>query len=203
MTWHNLRQQNVKAAGKPNWCLADFIAPKDSGKTDYIGAFAVTGGIGIDPHVKAFEDANDDYSAIMVKALADRFAEGFAEYMHEKVRKELWGYATDEQLSVDDLTDEKYTGIRPAPGYPACPDHTAKTGLFEILDATSIGMQLTEGYAMLPTAAVSGFYFSHPQSQYFAVGKVNKDQVEEYAQRRGVTVEQAERDLAPNLGYNA
>ncbi|WP_283151273.1 methionine synthase [Silvimonas soli] len=203
MTWHNLRQQNVKAAGKPNWCLADFIAPKDSGKTDYIGAFAVTGGIGIDPHVKAFEDANDDYSAIMVKALADRFAEGFAEYMHEKVRKELWGYAADEHLNVDELTDEKYTGIRPAPGYPACPDHTAKTGLFEILDATSIGMQLTEGYAMLPTAAVSGFYFSHPQSQYFAVGKVNKDQVEEYAQRRGVTVEQAERDLAPNLGYNA
>ncbi|BCL77031.1 methionine synthase [Jeongeupia sp. HS-3] len=203
MTWHNLRQQNIKAAGKPNWCLADFIAPKDSGVQDYIGAFAVTGGIGIDPHVKAFEDANDDYSAIMVKALADRFAEGFAEYMHEKVRKELWGYAADEALNVDELTDEKYSGIRPAPGYPACPDHTAKTGLFDILNANDIGMTLTEGYAMLPTAAVSGFYFSHPQSQYFAVGKVNKDQVEEYAQRRGVSVEQAERDLAPNLGYNA
>ncbi|WP_035054660.1 methionine synthase [Andreprevotia chitinilytica] len=203
MTWHNLRQQNIKAAGKPNWCLADFVAPKESGQTDYLGAFAVTGGIGIDPHVERFEKANDDYSAIMVKALADRFAEAFAEYMHEKVRKELWGYAADEQLSVDDLTDEKYSGIRPAPGYPACPDHTAKTGLFEILDANSIGMLLTEGYAMLPTAAVSGFYFSHPQSQYFAVGKVNKDQVEEYAKRRGVSVVQAERDLAPNLGYNA
>ncbi|GHD62357.1 methionine synthase [Jeongeupia chitinilytica] len=203
MVWHNLRQQNIKAAGKPNWCLADFIAPKASGVQDYIGAFAVTGGIGIDPHVKAFEDANDDYSAIMVKALADRFAEGFAEYMHEKVRKELWGYAADESLTVDDLTDEKYTGIRPAPGYPACPDHTAKTGLFELLNAPGIGMTLTEGYAMLPTAAVSGFYFSHPQSQYFAVGKVNKDQVEEYAKRRGVSVEQAERDLAPNLGYNS
>ncbi|WP_432722742.1 methionine synthase [Jeongeupia wiesaeckerbachi] len=203
MTWHNLRQQNIKAAGKPNWCLADFIAPKESGIADYIGAFAVTGGIGIDPHVKAFEDANDDYSAIMVKALADRFAEGFAEYMHEKVRKELWGYAADESLTVDELTDEQYSGIRPAPGYPACPDHTAKTGLFEILDANGIGMTLTEGYAMLPTAAVSGFYFSHPQSQYFAVGKINKDQLEEYAKRRDVSLEQAERDLAPNLGYAA
>ncbi|TJZ77582.1 methionine synthase [Chitiniphilus eburneus] len=202
MTWHNLRQQNVKAAGKPNWCLADFVAPRDSGVIDYLGAFAVTGGIGIEPHVAAFEAANDDYSAIMVKALADRFAEGFAEYMHEKVRKELWGYAADESLSVDELTDEQYVGIRPAPGYPACPDHTAKTGLFDILDAPGIGMTLTEGYAMLPTAAVSGFYFSHPQAQYFAVGKIDKDQVEDYATRRGVSVEQAERDLAPNLGYN-
>ncbi|HSC78907.1 MAG TPA: vitamin B12 dependent-methionine synthase activation domain-containing protein, partial [Chitinolyticbacter sp.] len=175
----------------------------DSGVQDYIGAFAVTGGIGIDPYVKQFEEANDDYSAIMVKALADRFAEGFAEYMHEKVRKELWGYAGDEALTVDELTDEAYIGIRPAPGYPACPDHTAKTGLFEILDANSIGMTLTEGYAMLPTAAVSGFYFSHPQSQYFAVGKVNKDQVEEYAAKRDVGLAQAERDLAPNLGYAA
>ncbi|UXY15061.1 methionine synthase [Chitiniphilus purpureus] len=203
MTWHTLRQQNVKAAGKPNWCLADFIAPKASGKQDYIGAFAVTGGIGIDPHVKAFEDANDDYSAIMVKALADRFAEGFAEYMHEQVRKELWGYAADEALSVDELTDEQYVGIRPAPGYPACPDHTTKTDLFRVLDAPAIGMTLTEGYAMLPTAAVSGFYFSHPRSQYFAVGKLAKDQVEDYARRRGVSLAQAERDLAPNLGYAA
>ncbi|GGP25688.1 methionine synthase [Silvimonas amylolytica] len=201
MAWHTLRQQNAKAEGKPNWALADFIAPKDSGKTDYIGAFAVTGGLNIDPHVKRFEDANDDYSAIMVKALADRFAEGFAEYMHRKVRKEIWGYVPDETLSVDELTDEKYTGIRPAPGYPACPDHTTKTDLFRVLDANSIGMTLTEGYAMLPTAAVSGFYFSHPQAQYFAVGKIAKDQVEDYAARRGVSVEQAERDLAPNLGY--
>ncbi|MBB5191889.1 5-methyltetrahydrofolate--homocysteine methyltransferase [Silvimonas terrae] len=202
MAWHTLRQQNAKAAGKPNWALADFTAPKESGKTDYIGAFAVTGGLNIEPHVKRFEDANDDYSAIMVKALADRFAEGFAEYMHRKVRKEIWGYVPDETLSVDELTDEKYTGIRPAPGYPACPDHTTKTDLFRVLDANSIGMTLTEGYAMLPTAAVSGFYFSHPQAQYFAVGKIAKDQVEDYAARRGVSVEQAERDLAPNLGYN-
>ncbi|MFC7419032.1 methionine synthase [Iodobacter arcticus] len=203
MTWHNLRQQNAKAAGKPNWCLADFIAPKDSGVTDYIGAFAVTGGLNIDQHVERFELASDDYNAIMVKALADRFAEGFAEYMHEKIRKELWGYVPDENLHVDDLTDEKYQGIRPAPGYPACPDHTPKTGLFNLIDPASIGMSLTEGYAMLPTAAVSGFYFSHPQAQYFAVGKIEKDQVESYATRRGVTIEQAERDLAPNLGYNA
>ncbi|GGP23898.1 methionine synthase [Silvimonas iriomotensis] len=203
MAWHTLRQQNAKAEGKPNWALSDFIAPKTSGKTDYIGAFAVTGGLNIDPHVKRFEDANDDYSAIMVKALADRFAEGFAEYMHRKVRKEIWGYVPEEQLTVDELTDEKYTGIRPAPGYPACPDHTTKTDLFRVLDANSIGMTLTEGYAMLPTAAVSGFYFSHPQAQYFAVGKLAKDQVEDYAARRGVSVEQAERDLAPNLGYNA
>ncbi|GAB7128528.1 methionine synthase [Silvimonas sp. JCM 19000] len=203
MAWHTLRQQNAKAEGKPNWALADFIAPKDSGKADYIGAFAVTGGLNIEPHVARFENANDDYNAIMVKALADRFAEGFAEYMHRKVRTELWGYAPDENLDVDALTDEKYVGIRPAPGYPACPDHTTKTDLFRVLDAESIGMQLTEGYAMLPTAAVSGFYFSHPQAQYFAVGKIEKDQVEDYAARRGVSVEQAERDLAPNLGYNA
>ncbi|MCB6183464.1 methionine synthase [Leeia sp. TBRC 13508] len=202
MTWHNLRQQNVKGAGKPNWCLADFIAPKESGIKDYIGAFAVTGGIGIDPHVDRFEQNNDDYSAIMVKALADRFAEAFAEYMHAKVRREIWGYAKDEALDNDALIDEKYVGIRPAPGYPACPDHTPKTGLFNLLDAPSIGMTLTEGYAMLPTAAVSGFYFSHPESRYFAVGKIDKDQVEEYTKRRGVLQSQAERDLAPTLGYN-
>lgn len=203
MTWHGLRQQNQKADGKPNYCLSDFVLSKDSGKQDYIGAFAVTGGLGIEPHVKRFEAANDDYSAIMVKALADRFAEAFAELMHAKIRTELWGYVGKESLSNDELIDEKYVGIRPAPGYPACPDHTAKTGLFRILDAESIGMSLTEGYAMLPTAAVSGFYFSHPDSRYFAVGKVDKDQVEAYAQRRGVSIEQAERDLAPNLGYNA
>jgi len=138
----------------------------------------------------------------MLKALADRFAEAFAELMHAKIRTELWGYACNETLSNDDMIDEKYVGIRPAPGYPACPDHTAKTGLFRILDAESIGMLLTEGYAMLPTAAVSGFYFSHPDSRYFAVGKIDKDQVEAYATRRGVSIEQAERDLAPNLGYN-
>jgi 5-methyltetrahydrofolate--homocysteine methyltransferase len=202
MHWHGLRQQNQKADGKPNYCLSDFVLPKDSGTQDYIGAFAVTGGLGIEPHVKRFEAAHDDYNAIMLKALADRFAEAFAELMHAKIRTELWGYAGNETLSNDDMIDEKYVGIRPAPGYPACPDHTAKTGLFRILDAESIGMLLTEGYAMLPTAAVSGFYFSHPDSRYFAVGKIDKDQVEAYATRRGVSIEQAERDLAPNLGYN-
>ncbi|PHV10370.1 methionine synthase [Chitinimonas sp. BJB300] len=202
MSMHCLRQQNRKAEGKANWCLADFVAPKASGKTDYVGMFAVTGGLNIDSHVKRFEAANDDYNAIMVKALADRLAEAFAELMHAKVRREIWGYAAEPDLTVDDLTEERYRGIRPAPGYPACPDHTTKTDMFRVLGAESIGMQLTEGYAMLPTAAVSGLYFSHPQSQYFAVGKLEKDQVEDYAARRGVSVEQAERDLAPNLAYN-
>ena len=202
-----LRQQLVKTTkdgqATPDWCLADFIAPKDSGVQDYIGAFAVTGGLGIDPHVARFEAANDDYSAILLKALADRFAEAFAELMHTRVRTEFWGYAHSETLDNDALIDEKYQGIRPAPGYPACPDHTVKRELFTLLDAPGIGMSLTEGYAMLPTAAVSGFYFSHPDSRYFGVGKISKDQVESYAQRRGVSVEQAERDLAPNLGYSA
>ncbi|MBA8733350.1 methionine synthase [Chromobacterium violaceum] len=203
MTWVGLRQQLPKTDGKANWALADYVAPKDSGVDDYIGAFAVTAGIGIEPHVKRFEDANDDYSAILLKALADRLAEAFAELMHARVRREFWGYAADEQIDNEGLIDEQYRGIRPAPGYPACPDHTVKTELFKLLDAPAIGMTLTEGYAMLPTAAVSGFYFSHPASRYFGVGKVEKDQVSSYAQRRGVTLEQAERDLAPNLGYDA
>ena len=207
MSWVGLRQQLIKTDKdgnkNPDWCLADFIAPKDSGVRDYIGAFAVTGGIGIDPHVEAFEAANDDYSAILLKALADRFAEAFAELMHRRIRTEFWGYVADEQLDNEALIDEKYIGVRPAPGYPACPDHTVKRELFELLDAPGIGMSLTEGYAMLPTAAVSGFYFSHPDSRYFGIGKISRDQVESYAQRRGVSVEQAERDLAPNLGYNA
>ncbi|MBI3145616.1 MAG: cobalamin B12-binding domain-containing protein, partial [Pseudogulbenkiania sp.] len=207
MTWVGLRQQLVKTDKdgnkNPDWCLADFIAPKDSGVEDYIGAFAVTGGLGIEPHVARFEAANDDYSAILLKALADRFAEAFAELMHRRVRTEFWGYAPEEALDNEALIDEKYRGIRPAPGYPACPDHTVKKELFTLLDVPAIGMTLTEGYAMLPTAAVSGFYFSHPDSRYFGVGKISKDQVESYAQRRGVSVQQAERDLAPNLGYNA
>ncbi|WP_046156040.1 methionine synthase [Chromobacterium vaccinii] len=203
MTWVGLRQQLPKMDGKANWALADYIAPRDSGVEDYIGAFAVTAGIGIEPHVKRFEDANDDYSAILLKALADRLAEAFAELMHARVRREFWGYAADEHLDNEALIDEQYRGIRPAPGYPACPDHTVKTELFQLLDAPAIGMTLTEGYAMLPTAAVSGFYFSHPASRYFGVGKVEKDQVASYAERRGVTLEQAERDLAPNLGYDA
>jgi 5-methyltetrahydrofolate--homocysteine methyltransferase len=208
MTWVGLRQQLAKAtkdgsAANPNWTLADFIAPADSGVQDYIGTFAVTGGLGIDPHVARFEAADDDYSAILLKALADRFAEAFAELMHHRVRTEFWGYAASESLDNEALIDEKYVGIRPAPGYPACPDHTVKRELFELLNAPAIGMTLTEGYAMLPTAAVSGFYFSHPDSRYFGVGKLARDQVESYATRRGVSVTQAERDLAPNLGYNA
>ncbi|OHX12180.1 methionine synthase [Chromobacterium sphagni] len=203
MRWVGLRQQLPKLDGKANWALADYVAPKDSGVEDYIGAFAVTAGIGIEPHVKRFEDANDDYSAILLKALADRLAEAFAELMHARVRREFWGYATDEHLDNEALIDEQYRGIRPAPGYPACPDHTVKKALFDLLDAPAIGMTLTEGYAMLPTAAVSGFYLSHPASRYFGVGKVEKDQVQSYAERRGVSIEQAERDLAPNLGYDA
>ena len=202
MAMHALRQQNRKAEGKPNWCLADFVAPQ-GGAQDYVGLFAVTAGLDVDEHVHRFERENDDYSAIMVKALADRLAEAFAELMHAKVRREIWGYAADETLDNDALIDERYAGIRPAPGYPACPDHTTKTDLFRVLDAEAIGMQLTEGYAMLPTAAVAGLYFSHPQSQYFAVGKLDRDQIADYAARRGVSTAQAERDLAPNLAYDA
>jgi 5-methyltetrahydrofolate--homocysteine methyltransferase len=202
MTWHNLRQQTKKPDGIPNHCLADFIAPKETGIKDYIGAFAVTAGIGIDQHVERFEKNNDDYNAILLKALADRLAEAFAEHLHLRVRREFWGYAHDEELDNEDLIGEKYRGIRPAPGYPACPDHTEKGPLFELLQApTNAGITLTESYAMLPTAAVSGFYFSHPQAQYFATGKVDKDQVTDYAKRKGISVEEAERWLAPVLSY--
>jgi 5-methyltetrahydrofolate--homocysteine methyltransferase len=202
MTWHNLRQQNQKPPGNPNQGLADFIAPKDSGVADYIGAFAVTGGIGIEAKVKEFEAKNDDYSAIMVKAIADRFAEAFAEHLHHRVRTEFWGYAGGEKLSNDDLIAEKYAGIRPAPGYPACPDHTEKADLFKLLAADrNAGMELTESFAMLPTASVSGFYISHPQSRYFAVGKVERDQVADYAHRKGMDLGLAERWLAPILNY--
>jgi 5-methyltetrahydrofolate--homocysteine methyltransferase len=201
-TWHNLRQQNQKPQGNPNQCLADFVAPKDSGVADYVGAFAVTAGIGIDARVEAFEAKHDDYSAIMLKALADRLAEAFAELMHRRVRKEFWGYAPDEALSVEDLVAEKYRGIRPAPGYPACPDHTEKGALFRLLDVErNAGITLTESYAMLPTAAVSGFYFSHPDAHYFATGKVDRDQVEEYAARKGMPLPEVERWLAPVLAY--
>ena len=202
MTWHNLRQQTKKPADIPNYCLADYVAPKDSGTADYIGAFAVTAGIGIDAHVERFEKANDDYNAILLKALADRLAEAFAELLHARVRREFWGYAADEQLDNEGLIAETYRGIRPAPGYPACPDHTEKGALFELLDAPHrAGITLTESYAMLPTAAVSGFYFSHPEAKYFATGKVDKDQVEDYAKRKGITLEEAERWLAPVLSY--
>jgi 5-methyltetrahydrofolate--homocysteine methyltransferase len=202
MTWHNLRQQAEKPAGNPNQCLADFVAPKDSGVRDYLGAFAVTAGIGIDARVKEFEAKHDDYGAIMLKAIADRLAEAFAEHLHSRVRREFWGFATDEGLSNDDLIAEKYRGIRPAPGYPACPDHTEKGALFELLAADrNAGLTLTDSFAMLPTAAVSGFYFSHPQSRYFAVGKIERDQVADYAHRKGMDLAQAERWLAPILNY--
>ncbi|MDO8291281.1 MAG: methionine synthase [Gallionella sp.] len=202
MTWHNLRQQTKKPADIPNYCLADYIAPKETGVADYIGAFAVTTGIGIDARVVEFEKHHDDYNAILLKALADRLAEAFAELLHARVRREFWGYAADEKLDNDALIAEKYRGIRPAPGYPACPEHSEKGPLFELLMAPeNAGITLTESYAMLPTAAVSGFYFSHPQAQYFATGKVDRDQVADYARRKGWSVEEAERWLAPVLSY--
>ncbi|MCM2329634.1 MAG: methionine synthase, partial [Lysobacter sp.] len=202
MTWHNLRQQNEKPPGNPNQCLADFVAPKDSGVADFLGAFAVTAGAGIEAKLAEFEAKHDDFSAIMLKALADRLAEAFAEHLHHRVRTEYWGYAAGEALANEDLVAEKYVGIRPAPGYPACPDHTEKGDLFRLLDAQrNAGIELTESFAMVPTAAVSGFYFSHPQSRYFAVGKVERDQVADYAHRKGMDLAACERWLAPILNY--
>ncbi|MFP5349055.1 MAG: methionine synthase [Gammaproteobacteria bacterium] len=201
--FYTLRQQDEKPPGKPNRALADFIAPKETGLKDYIGAFAVTAGIGADELAKKYEAAHDDYKAIMVKALADRLAEAFAERLHERVRREFWGYAVDENLDNEKLIHEEYKGIRPAPGYPACPDHTEKPALFALIDATrKAKVQLTESHAMWPAAAVSGFYFSHPESTYFAVGQLGKDQVEDYARRKGMDLKTAERWLAPNLGYD-
>ena len=200
---HFLRQQADKPAERPDFCLADFIAPQDSGRQDWIGAFAVTAGIGIDEHVARFQADHDDYSAILLKALADRLAEALAERLHQRVRTEYWGYAADEGLDNEALIAEKYRGIRPAPGYPACPEHSEKRTLFDLLDAeTNAGMELTDSFAMLPTAAVSGYYFSHPRSQYFVVGRVSKEQVADYAKRKGVELAQAERWLASNLDYD-
>ena len=202
-TLHFLRQQVDKPVDRPDFCLADFIAPQDSGKQDWIGGFAVTAGIGIDAHVARFEADHDDYNAILLKSLADRLAEAFAERLHQRVRKEFWGFATDETLDNDALIAERYRGIRPAPGYPACPEHSEKGTLFQLLDAPgNAGMSLTESFAMLPTAAVSGYYFSHPGSQYFVVGRVSKEQAEDYAKRKGATLAQAERWLASNLDYD-
>jgi 5-methyltetrahydrofolate--homocysteine methyltransferase len=202
-TWYGLRQQGVKpvvdGVQRPNQCLSDFIAPKSSGVADYIGMFAVTAGLGAEKIEKRFEAQGDDYSSIMVKALADRLAEAFAEYMHERVRTDLWGYVQGEDLSNQQLIKEEYVGIRPAPGYPACPEHTVKADLFKTLQAEEIGMELTESFAMYPGAAVSGFYFSHPESKYFVVGKIGQDQLEDMVKRRGVPKEDLERYLAPNL----
>ncbi|WP_027159183.1 methionine synthase [Methylobacter luteus] len=199
---HHLRQQNIKAPGRPNYCLSDFIAPVDSGKADYIGAFAVTTGIGIEEKLSQFEQDHDDYSAIMLKALADRLAEAFAEYMHAAVRKEYWGYAKDEAYVNEQLIHEAYQGIRPAPGYPACPDHTEKAKLFEMLNVTkNTSIELTESYAMYPASAVSGWYFSHPDAQYFNVGKIDRDQLADYARRKGIKEDVAERWLSTHLHH--
>ena len=199
---HTLRQQTKKAKGAYNMALSDFIAPKETRIADYFGGFAVTTGIGIDDHVARFEADHDDYNSIMLKALADRLAEAFTELMHEKVRKELWGYGSTEKLSKEDLIKESYKGIRPAPGYPACPDHTEKWTLFKLLNAEkNTEIKLTESLAMIPTAAVSGFYFGHPQSKYFGLGKIQKDQMEDYAQRKKMSLDKAEKWLSPNLIY--
>ena len=203
LTMHSLRQQTQKPPGQPNFALADFIAPEESHVKDYIGAFAVATGFGMEQRIKEFEDDHDDYSAIMLKALADRLAEAFAERLHQRVRKEFWGYDSDETLENVDLIAEKYQGIRPAPGYPACPDHTEKPLIWDLLKVEeNTGITLTESYAMYPTAAVSGIYFSHPESRYFGLGKINKDQVEDYSHRKGMNKAQIERWLAPNLGFD-
>ncbi|HBX55863.1 MAG TPA: methionine synthase, partial [Pseudomonas sp.] len=208
-TLHHLRQQTIKPDGKPNYSLADFVAPKDSGITDYVGGFITTAGIGAEEVAKAYQDAGDDYNSIMVKALADRLAEACAEWLHREVRTNYWGYDPEEALSNDELIKEAYKGIRPAPGYPACPDHTEKKTLFNLLDpiaefdkAGRSGVFLTEHYAMFPAASVSGWYFAHPQAQYFAVGKIDKDQVQSYTARKQQDLNVSERWLAPNLGYD-
>ena len=199
LTWRNLRQQNQRPSGKPNYCLSDFIAPADSNVGDYIGAFAVTAGLGIEKKLAEFEAKKDDYNAIMLKAIADRLAEAFAEWLHSKVRREYWRYASDETLDSAAMIREEYRGIRPAPGYPACPDHEVKAPLFGLLQAPKIGMSVTESYAMLPAASVSGFYLAHPEATYFAVGKIGDDQLNDFARRSAISVEDARRRLAANL----
>jgi 5-methyltetrahydrofolate--homocysteine methyltransferase len=202
VTLNFLRQQKGKPDGQPHECLADYVAPRASGVADYFGAFAVSSGLGIEPHLERFQRTHDDYSAIMLKALADRLAEAAAEHFHERVRREHWGYAAAETLTNEQLIREEYRGIRPAPGYPACPDHTEKAKLWRLLDVErGAGIQLTDSYAMYPTASVSGWYIGHPAARYFAVGKIDRDQVEDYARRKGMSLEEAQRWLAPNLGY--
>jgi 5-methyltetrahydrofolate--homocysteine methyltransferase len=200
-TFHTLRQQSDKGEGEPNQALADFIAPRETGRMDYIGAFALTTGHGIEPLVASFERVHDDYGSIMTKALADRLAEALAELLHKRAREE-WGYGRGESLAVDELIRERYRGIRPAPGYPACPDHTEKRRLFEVLQAEQqAGIQLTESFAMMPASSVSGLYFAHPEARYFAVGRVGLDQVLDYQRRKGLELRAVERWLAPNLDY--
>jgi 5-methyltetrahydrofolate--homocysteine methyltransferase len=201
---HTLRQQMARDRGeRPNLALADFLAGKESGIADWLGGFAVTTGHGLDAVVADFEARHDDYAAIMVKALADRLAEALAERMHERVRKEFWAYDPAEALSNADLIAEGYRGIRPAPGYPACPDHTEKRTLFDLLEAeTTAGITLTENFAMMPAASVSGYYFSHPDARYFGLGRIHRDQVEDYARRKGMNLKEMERWLAPNLAYD-
>ena len=200
-TFHSLRQQTDKGEGEPDQALADFVAPRESGLTDYLGAFAVTSGIGIEPLVERFERDHDDYGSIMTKALADRLAEGLAEMLHQRARRD-WGYGRDESLSTEELIQERYRGIRPAPGYPACPDHTEKRLLFELLQAeATTGIRLTETFAMYPASSVSGLYFSHPAARYFTVGKIDRDQVLDYHRRKGMDLRSVERWLSPNLNY--
>jgi len=200
LVWRNLRQQTAKAPGKPNWCLADFVAPIAADRPDFVGAFAVTAGVGIEKKLAEFAAQRDDYSALMLKALADRLAEAYAEWLHRVVRRELWAYAATEDLDPSALVREEYRGIRPAPGYPACPDHAVKADMFALLEAERLGMTMTENYAMLPAASVSGFYLSHPDARYFAVGRIGDDQLADFAARAGIDVAAARRRLAPNLG---
>lgn len=197
---HHLRQQIKKAEGQPNLCLTDFIAPEDSGHKDFIGAFAISAGFGSDELVRQFEQNHDDYHAILVKALADRMAEAATEFLHLKIRKSLWGYATKEQLSNQELIDEKYSGIRPAPGYPACPDHTEKDTLWRLLDVErNIGIRLTESKAMFPAASVSGWYLAHPEARYFGISEIEEDQLQDYAERKGWDLPTAKKWLSPLL----
>ena len=199
---HHLRQQMSKPNENPNYCLADYIAPAGIGLKDYIGGFVVTTGLGVETLAAQFEAELDDYNSILVKALADRFAEAFAERMHERVRKEFWGYNRDETLDNKELIKEKYQGIRPAPGYPACPDHTEKTALFDLLNAEAeTSVCLSENYAMSPASSVRGFYFSHPESRYFGLGKIDRDQVQSYAERKDMSLAEVERWLSPVLNY--
>jgi 5-methyltetrahydrofolate--homocysteine methyltransferase len=201
-TFLTLRQQLKKRDDVPNIALADFIAPKKTGIRDYIGVFCVTAGFGTKEMAEAFEAEHDDYNSIMIKALADRLAEAFAEYLHKEIRTKYWGYASEEQLSNEDLIKEIYKGIRPAPGYPACPDHLEKVTIWELLNVKErIGVELTENLAMWPAASVSGYYFSNPESKYFGLGKISKDQVQDYAIRRNISIEEAEKWLNPNLNY--